>query len=185
MTLSCLHKSSKLELMDERCTVRDEAEGRPPSLMPPSLGRLTITTLDLNSICSPYQKVRFNPSAPNSTTPSSATAESPTRFISRWSWREPCVPQRIFQTPFSWRSMGVEVRGGSRSLRENYRTPHQIRMQADRLLRPSVTDVDGKAEDRSDTVSVFNGPPPTRRTLARLKKVRPSRTGLSGTPRQA
>ncbi len=47
----------------------------------------------------------------------------------------------------------------------NYRTSHQIRMQADRLLAPEVTDVDGNSEQRSDTVSVFNGPPPTIRTF--------------------
>lgn len=60
----------------------------------------------------------------------------------------------------SWKSLGVDVRGRSRTLRVNYRTSHQIRSQADRLLGPSVTDVDGNTEDRSDTVSVFNGPPP-------------------------
>ncbi len=49
----------------------------------------------------------------------------------------------------------------------NYRTSHQIRMQADRLLGPAVTDVDGNSEDRSDTVSVFNGPPPVIRNSAR------------------
>lgn len=69
--------------------------------------------------------------------------------------------QRIFQQPFSWKSLGVDIRGRSRTLRVNYRTSHQIRMQADRLLGPSVADVDGNIEDRSDTVSVFNGPPPT------------------------
>jgi hypothetical protein len=68
--------------------------------------------------------------------------------------------QRIFQQPFSWKSLGVDIRGRSRTLRVNYRTSHQIRMQADRLLGPKVTDVDGNDEDRSDTVSVFNGPPP-------------------------
>jgi superfamily I DNA/RNA helicase len=68
--------------------------------------------------------------------------------------------QRIFQQPFSWKSLGVDVRGRSRTLRINYRTSHQIRTQADRLLGPVVTDVDGNTEDRSDTVSVFNGPPP-------------------------
>jgi superfamily I DNA/RNA helicase len=68
--------------------------------------------------------------------------------------------QRIFQQPFSWKSVGVDIRGRSRTLRINYRTSHQIRMQADRLLGPEVTDVDGNAENRSDTVSVFNGPPP-------------------------
>ena len=69
--------------------------------------------------------------------------------------------QRIFQQPFSWKALGVDIRGRSRTLRVNYRTSHQIRMQADRLLGPEVTDVDGNSEDRSDTVSVFNGPPPT------------------------
>ena len=73
--------------------------------------------------------------------------------------------QRIFQQPFSWKALGVDVRGRSRTLRVNYRTSHQIRMQADRLLGPEVTDVDGNSEDRSDTVSVFNGPPPTIRML--------------------
>lgn len=73
--------------------------------------------------------------------------------------------QRIFQQPFSWKSLGVDVRGRSRTLRVNYRTSHQIRTQADRLLGPVVTDVDGNTEDRSDTVSVFNGPPPFILTL--------------------
>jgi mRNA-degrading endonuclease RelE of RelBE toxin-antitoxin system len=68
--------------------------------------------------------------------------------------------QRIFQPPFSWKSLGVDIRGRSRSLRVNYRTSHQIRSQADRLLGPEVTDVDGNQESRADTVSVFNGPPP-------------------------
>jgi mRNA-degrading endonuclease RelE of RelBE toxin-antitoxin system len=73
--------------------------------------------------------------------------------------------QRIFQQPFSWKSLGVDIRGRSRTLRVNYRTSHQIRTQADRLLGPVVTDVDGNSDDRSDTVSVFNGPPPIIRTL--------------------
>jgi mRNA-degrading endonuclease RelE of RelBE toxin-antitoxin system len=69
--------------------------------------------------------------------------------------------QRIFQQPFSWKSLGVDIRGRSRSLRVNYRTSHQIRSQADRLLGPELTDVDGNQESRADTVSVFNGPRPT------------------------
>jgi len=74
--------------------------------------------------------------------------------------------QRIFQQPFSWKSIGVDIRGRSRNLRVNYRTSHQIRMQADRLLGPEVSDVDGNSEDRSDTVSVFNGPEPVILVLA-------------------
>lgn len=73
--------------------------------------------------------------------------------------------QRIFQQPFSWKGLGVDIRGRSRTLRVNYRTSHQIRTQADRLLGPVVTDVDGNTEDRSDTVSVFNGPPPVIHTF--------------------
>src|SRR5207247_1062441 len=73
--------------------------------------------------------------------------------------------QRIFQQPFSWKALGVDIRGRSRTLRVNYRTSHQIRTQADRLLGPEMTDVDGNSENRSDTVSVFNGPPPTIRVL--------------------
>jgi mRNA-degrading endonuclease RelE of RelBE toxin-antitoxin system len=68
--------------------------------------------------------------------------------------------QRIFQQPFSWLSLGVDVRGRSRTLRINYRTSHQIRSQADRLLGPEVTDVDGNTEPRRGTISVFNGAPP-------------------------
>ena len=68
--------------------------------------------------------------------------------------------QRIFQQPFSWRSLGVDIRGRSRTLRINYRTSHQIRRQADRLLDPEISDADGNTESRGDTVSVFNGPPP-------------------------
>jgi len=69
--------------------------------------------------------------------------------------------QRIFQQPFSWMALGVDIRGRSRTLRINYRTSHQIRMQADRLLGPEVSDVDGNTEDRRGTVSIFNGPKPT------------------------
>ena len=68
--------------------------------------------------------------------------------------------QRIFQQPFSWKALGVDIRGRSRTLRVNYRTSHQIRIQADRLLGPEVADVDGNTDDRRGTVSVFNGPPP-------------------------
>ena len=73
--------------------------------------------------------------------------------------------QRIFQQPFSWKALGVDIRGRSRTLRINYRTSHQIRMQADRLLGPELSDVDGNTEERGGTISVFNGPPPIVRVL--------------------
>ncbi|HPY31296.1 MAG TPA: 3'-5' exonuclease [Verrucomicrobiota bacterium] len=73
--------------------------------------------------------------------------------------------QRIFQQPFSWKSLGVDIRGRSRTLRVNYRTSHQIRTEVDRLLAREIADVDGYRQDRSDTVSVFNGPPPVIRVF--------------------
>ena len=69
--------------------------------------------------------------------------------------------QRIFQQPFSWKALGVDVRGRATTLRINYRTSHQIRMKADRLLGPEMADVDGNVEQRKSTISVFNGPAPT------------------------
>ena len=68
--------------------------------------------------------------------------------------------QRIFRTPFSWRALGVDVRGRSHTLHINYRTSHQIRRQADRLLPPELADMDGIVERRGGTVSAFNGPAP-------------------------
>lgn len=68
--------------------------------------------------------------------------------------------QRIFQHPFSWKALGVDIRGRSQTLRVNYRTSHQIRRQADRLLDPEITDPDGNVEERRDTVSIVNGPSP-------------------------
>jgi superfamily I DNA/RNA helicase/mRNA-degrading endonuclease RelE of RelBE toxin-antitoxin system len=68
--------------------------------------------------------------------------------------------QRIFQTPFSWKSLGVDLRGRSKTLRVNYRTSHEIRRYADRLLPPELSDVDGNPESRRGTVSVFSGAPP-------------------------
>lgn len=68
--------------------------------------------------------------------------------------------QRIFQQPFSWKALGVDIRGRSRTLRINYRTSHQIRKLADRLLAPELSDVDGNVEERRGVVSIFNGPKP-------------------------
>ena len=67
------------------------------------------------------------------------------------------IGQRIFQPAFSWKALGVDIRGRSRTLTVNYRTSHQIRKLADRLLTPEISDVDGNTERRLHTVSVFNG----------------------------
>jgi hypothetical protein len=69
------------------------------------------------------------------------------------------VGQRIFRQPFSWRALGVDIRGRSRVLKVNYRTSQQIRARADRLLS-TVIDGDGGEEDRRGIVSVFGGPSP-------------------------
>jgi superfamily I DNA/RNA helicase len=74
--------------------------------------------------------------------------------------------QRIFQQPFSWKSLGVDIRGRSHTLRINYRTSHQIRSHADRLLPPELADVDGNSESRRGAVSVFNGVEPIIQTFA-------------------
>jgi len=68
--------------------------------------------------------------------------------------------QQIFQEPFSWLALGVDIRGRSRTLKVNYRTSHQIRRAADQLLPQLIRDVDGIEQDRRGTVSVFNGPEP-------------------------
>jgi superfamily I DNA/RNA helicase len=89
------------------------------------------------------------------------------RFLSVLTVKEPNglflagdLGQRIFQQPFSWKALGLDVRGRSFTLRINYRTSHQIRVQADRLLPGSVSDVDGNSESRKGTISIFDGPPP-------------------------
>ena len=69
--------------------------------------------------------------------------------------------QRIFQQPFSWRTLGIEIRGRARTLKVNYRTSHQIRRRSDLLLGPDIADVDGNTEERAGTISVFNGAEPT------------------------
>lgn len=78
--------------------------------------------------------------------------------------------QRIFQTPFSWKTLGIDVRGRSQTLRINYRTSHQIRSDADRLLPQSLADVDGLVENRRGTISVFDGSPPQVQIFADLGK---------------
>lgn len=70
------------------------------------------------------------------------------------------IGQRIFRLPFSWVRLGLDIRGRSHCLKVNYRTSHQIRTMADRLLPPSITDSDGLEEGRRGTVSVFDGPEP-------------------------
>jgi mRNA-degrading endonuclease RelE of RelBE toxin-antitoxin system len=97
---------------------------------------------------------------------------APLRFISALGSARPNglffsgdLGQRIFQTPFSWKTLGVDIRGRSHTLRINYRTSHQIRSQVDKLLPHSISDVDGNLEGRRGAMSVFNGPPPIIKTF--------------------
>ncbi len=68
--------------------------------------------------------------------------------------------QRIFRQIFSWKSLGVDIRGRSHSLKINYRTSHQIRKKADRLLPIEILDLDENVENRKSTISLFNSPEP-------------------------
>jgi len=70
------------------------------------------------------------------------------------------IGQRIFQQPFSWKALGIDLRGRTKTLRVNYRTSQQIRKTADRLLEASIVDADGERVDRSKTISAFGGTPP-------------------------
>lgn len=58
------------------------------------------------------------------------------------------IGQRIFRLPFSWARLELDIRGRSHCLKVNYRTSHQIRTAADRLLPSSITDMDGVEEGR-------------------------------------
>ncbi|MBX9816206.1 MAG: AAA family ATPase [Sphingomonas sp.] len=75
------------------------------------------------------------------------------------------IGQRIFRLPFSWAKLGLDLRGRSHRLRVNYRTSHQIRERADRLLPRAIVDADGVEEGRG-AQSVFDGPAPEIRLFA-------------------
>lgn len=76
------------------------------------------------------------------------------------------VGQRIFQHPFSWASLGVDVRGRSHTLKVCYRTSQQIRRAADKLLPTVLRDTDGLEDERRGIISVFDGPAPEVKTFA-------------------
>jgi hypothetical protein len=76
------------------------------------------------------------------------------------------VGQRIFQHPYSWASLGVDVRGRSHTLKVCYRTSQQIRRAADRLLPTVLRDTDGLEDERRGIISVFDGPTPEVKSLA-------------------
>ena len=78
------------------------------------------------------------------------------------------VGQRIFQHPFSWASLGVDVRGRSNMLKVCYRTSQQIRRAADKLLPTVLRDTDGLEDERRGIISVFDGPAPEVKSFATI-----------------
>lgn len=78
------------------------------------------------------------------------------------------IGQRIFQHPYSWASLGVDVRGRSHTLKVCYRTSQQIRRAADRLLPTMLRDRDGIEDERRGIISVFDGPPPEVKSFASI-----------------
>lgn len=78
--------------------------------------------------------------------------------------------QRIFQHPYSWAGLGVDVRGRSNTLKVCYRTSQQIRRTADRLLPTVLRDQDGLEDERRGIVSVFEGPRPAVKSFATFEE---------------
>lgn len=74
--------------------------------------------------------------------------------------------QRIYQGRLSLKSLGINVQGRSHVLKINYRTTEQIRQFADQLLDEAQDNLDGGTEQRSDTISLLNGPEPVLRPFA-------------------
>ena len=80
--------------------------------------------------------------------------------------------QRIFQQPFSWKALGVDVRGRSSTLRDQLPDVSPDPDAGRRLLGAEVADVDGNTEDRRGTMSVFNGPAPVVAVLRQPRRTR-------------
>ena len=68
------------------------------------------------------------------------------------------IGQRIFQQPFSWKGLGIDVRGRSVTLKVNYRTSPKFASPPIGCFRGrSVTSFE---DERAGTISVFDGPEP-------------------------
>jgi superfamily I DNA/RNA helicase len=70
------------------------------------------------------------------------------------------IGQRIFQHPFSWRALGVNVRGRSANLKVCYRTSRQIRAMADHLLPAALRDPDGNEKSARERFRSSKAPYP-------------------------
>jgi len=69
------------------------------------------------------------------------------------------IGQLIYRYPFSWLSVGIDVRGRSQRLKVNYRTSEQIQRFADSLVGQRLVDADEQSDDRA-TMSPIKGPRP-------------------------
>lgn len=68
--------------------------------------------------------------------------------------------QRIYRSRFSLMSVGIDVRGRSKTLKLNYRNTRQIQRAADRFLEEGADDLDDGMDDRKGTLSPLGGPDP-------------------------
>lgn len=66
--------------------------------------------------------------------------------------------QQIYRVPFSWSSLGIDIRGRSSRLRVNYRTTSQIKSFSERVL--PVGTADEGSEGTRDVISLMSGPEP-------------------------
>lgn len=67
--------------------------------------------------------------------------------------------QQIYQRPFSWRAVGLEVVGRSTNLKVNYRTTEQIRRFADELMPEQLKGLSGSTIDHT-SISLLKGADP-------------------------
>ena len=79
------------------------------------------------------------------------------------------IGQRIFQTQFSWKSVGADIRDRSTTLRLNYRTSHQIRRRQISYFQltfpmSTATSKIAEAPSRLSTVLSLRSRSPTRST---------------------
>lgn len=76
--------------------------------------------------------------------------------------REIEIPKYVEQeVPVTPKSLGVDIRERSQTLKIIYRTSHQIRSKAGCLLGRSLSCVEGNAENHVGTISVFDGAKPS------------------------
>lgn len=66
--------------------------------------------------------------------------------------------QQIYQSPFTWASCGLDIKGRSFRLRVNYRTTSQIKSFAEKILPATTLDEDN--DESRNVISLMSGPEP-------------------------